>query len=515
MTNQLCAQFCFEKGFPYAGTEAGTECSCNRRHGFRAYDEDCKEACWGDLDQPCGGPERLTPYYRKDQVTGPTVNPGVDGWVSIGCYAEGATGRALTQGVNTIPEAQMTVTKCTAACKAAGYILAGVEFGGECYCGKRISNAAKPADSGCDKPCNGNGSEYCGGTGHVNVYDYEMRFPTSPSTPAPTNCPGQPASVADWTSYGCYSEATTRRALDDKSYADEDMTLAACAKFCAGYSYFGVEYARECYCGNKLNAGAMQRSAAECNLICSGSYCDFCGAGGRLSLYHAQGGSGGSGIMTRAVPVLPDGWSTYGCWVDGVGGRILNYQVPDNPNLTLQSCAKACADLGYTVAGAEYFRQCFCGKQIVNGGVRAKSETECNSACDGDKTQNCGGPGRMSIMSLGEPQVLGPLQPIARMGSWAYKGLRAGQRRPEAHLYLAELLRERHDAGRLPRQVRRLWLHGSRARVRQGVLLRRPGQRADGRGQVCRRQGVQRALLGQRVGNLRRRQPADDVLLGG
>lgn len=46
--------------------------------------------------------------------------------------SEGTTGRALTYGVGTIPGAQMTVALCTAACKTAGYTLAGVEYSGEC-----------------------------------------------------------------------------------------------------------------------------------------------------------------------------------------------------------------------------------------------------------------------------------------------------------------------------------------------------------------------------------------------
>lgn len=48
--------------------------------------------------------------------------------------SEGATGRTLPYDVggDVIPTANMTVAKCTAACKAAGYILAGVEYSGEC-----------------------------------------------------------------------------------------------------------------------------------------------------------------------------------------------------------------------------------------------------------------------------------------------------------------------------------------------------------------------------------------------
>jgi hypothetical protein len=57
---------------------------------------------------------------------------------------------------------------------------------------------------------------------------------------------------------------------------------------------------------------------------------------------------------------FPAGWANYGCYVDGVDGRILNNQQPDNQALTQQSCVKACAAAGYTIAGMEYSVQCFC-----------------------------------------------------------------------------------------------------------------------------------------------------------
>ncbi|PNY24742.1 fungistatic metabolite [Tolypocladium capitatum] len=318
MTNDKCVQFCFGKGFPYAGTEYHSECYCGSRlatGGVKAAHGDCGMSCGGNATQPCGGPSRLT-LYQTTQIKGPMVNPVVGGWISIGCYSEGTTGRALTQGINTIPGAQMTVAGCTAACKAAGYALAGVEYAGECYCGSTISNGGKPAARGCDMPCNGNGSEFCGGGGHLNVY-----------------------------------------------------TLGG-----------GVNISTTVSGASSYSARAPQEAG------------------------------------------LPQGWASYGCWVDGVNGRILNYQAPDDPNRTLQSCAKACSDLGYTVAGAEYFTQCFCGNQIVNGGAKATSDAECNTPCGGDKTQNCGGPSRMSIMSKGEPPSSGLPRVIPNVGSWAYQG---------------------------------------------------------------------------------------------
>ncbi|KAJ2980129.1 hypothetical protein NQ176_g2827 [Zarea fungicola] len=125
---------------------------------------------------------------------------------------------------------------------------------------------------------------------------------------------------------------------------------------------------------------------------------------------------------SQSVGAFPDGWDSYGCWVDGVKGRILGKQLPDDKNLTLSKCVANCAAAGYTIAGAEYRVQCFCGNSIINGGAKAKADSECNMACTGDTTQSCGGGSRMNIVSKGAPQVLLPPAPIDRIGSWKYQG---------------------------------------------------------------------------------------------
>jgi hypothetical protein len=47
----------------------------------------------------------------------------------LGCYTDDGAARALTNQIWTIPGASVTVEACEAACLAAGYSLAGVEYG--------------------------------------------------------------------------------------------------------------------------------------------------------------------------------------------------------------------------------------------------------------------------------------------------------------------------------------------------------------------------------------------------
>jgi hypothetical protein len=98
--------------------------------------------------------------------------------------------------------------------------------------------------------------------------------------------PTQVASVGKFVSKGCYHEPSAGRALKDKALFNDAMTVAICAEGCADYKYFGVEYGRECYCGNTLNEGSVLTVKQEdCSFACPGDKSQLCGAGQRLSLY--------------------------------------------------------------------------------------------------------------------------------------------------------------------------------------------------------------------------------------
>ncbi len=66
------------------------------------------------------------------------------------------------------------------------------------------------------------------------------------------------------------------------------MTIDVCAAYCItslGYTFFGVEYGGECYCGNEFATGSVAAPAGDCNMSCPGDATKMCGAGNRLSVY--------------------------------------------------------------------------------------------------------------------------------------------------------------------------------------------------------------------------------------
>jgi hypothetical protein len=120
-----------------------------------AADGDCNMACSGNATEVCGGSNRISVYGNGGTPPpGPFTNPGPPGWSLVGCYSDKDVSRALPNaGAAPGGGAAMTVSLCTTAC--TGYTLAGVEYGGECYCGNAIQNGASAVGDGCNIVCNG------------------------------------------------------------------------------------------------------------------------------------------------------------------------------------------------------------------------------------------------------------------------------------------------------------------------------------------------------------------------
>jgi glucan 1,3-beta-glucosidase len=75
-------------------------------------------------------PTTMSTVVSKTTTAG---GAGSTGWTFLGCYTDNVGGRTLMNGLQVPGGASaMTVELCEATCKAAGYVLAGVEYSGEC-----------------------------------------------------------------------------------------------------------------------------------------------------------------------------------------------------------------------------------------------------------------------------------------------------------------------------------------------------------------------------------------------
>lgn len=187
------------------------------------------------------------------------------------------------------------------------------------------------------------------------------------------------------------------------------MTLENCAAFCAGYRYFGTEYAAECYCGNVLHATSANASLADCAMPCSGNPAQYCGGPNRLELY--ENDAAAAATTTTPEPPAPtptqpatvsatgEGgaeWEFHGCVTEATGVRALSAATLASDELTLEACADFCG--AYQFFGAEYGRECYCGNELAESAAEVSAE-ECSMACAGDGTALCGNGNRLSVYS--------------------------------------------------------------------------------------------------------------------
>ncbi|KAJ9474296.1 hypothetical protein PHBOTO_004349 [Pseudozyma hubeiensis] len=208
-----------------------------------------------------------------------------------GCFNDVTWARVLPVQISSLPD--QTVEKCTAQCLAAGYSIAGVEYGQECWCGNAmaLSTTKQATDAPCNMPCTGNATEMCGAGNLINVYSNQVNL-----------LPVQPATAGAFTSLGCYSDSINARTLQGAQPAlGQGNSVESCAQQCANFNYFGVEYADECYCGNTLLNGASQQPSGDCNMVCSGNATELCGGSNRIGLYQNTAALGASSSASSSA----------------------------------------------------------------------------------------------------------------------------------------------------------------------------------------------------------------------
>jgi hypothetical protein len=127
------------------------------------------------------------------------------------------------------------------------------------------------------------------------------------------------------------------------------MTVESCATFCNPYQFFGLEYGRECYCGNTLNTNSGSTSASDCNMPCKGDSTQTCGGGQRLSVYKTVGWS-------PPVNEAINGYDYFGCYSELESGRTLSDDGTSSGGMTAQQCSAFCK--GSAFFGLENGNEC-------------------------------------------------------------------------------------------------------------------------------------------------------------
>ncbi|KAF2459249.1 hypothetical protein BDY21DRAFT_204088 [Lineolata rhizophorae] len=435
MDTALCADLC--DGFKLFGTEYGVECYCGNEldeDSSLAALSDCSMACGGNAEEMCGAGYRLSVYENSDYE--PVGHGDVAGYEYEGCFEDSVDDRVLNGGF--MASDDLTAESCADYCGDAAYF--GMEYGRECYCGQTLGETEEKPESDCSFLCAGDSTQYCGAGNRINIYAMgssesastssaaissstsnapvsyvssstvvtsssssfvvptssisssstfiTMTSTTTTESPSPTT---SGPSVSGWAYQGCYTDSVGARVLTSKSTTSGSMTYEMCSSFCGGNVYFGVEYAGECYCGDRFTGSTEEADESDCNMACSGDANANCGGPNRLTLFKSTSNEEPpAGPANAEIP----GYSYVGCKTDSVGARVLDAMTLFDAQLTVEMCADFCD--GSTYFGTEYGQECYCGDGFSNPTSDAP-ETDCSFACAGDEQQLCGAGNRLSL----------------------------------------------------------------------------------------------------------------------
>ncbi|KAH8909665.1 WSC-domain-containing protein [Coniochaeta sp. PMI_546] len=203
---------------------------------------------------------------------------------------------------------------------------------------------------------------------------------------------------------GCFADNTPDATLSFHSDADRyNMTVEGCMAECKGngFRYAGLEYYGECYCGNAVNGPSVDES--QCNFPCTGNQSEVCGGGNIISIYQDT-------TFTTIDDTTVADYAPLGCYFDDSPiGKALSYpQDSVNGNgLTTEKCLAQCKKGGYPFAGTEYGGECWCGVVLGNN-TYPVADTDCNMPCNGDSTETCGGPSRLTLYVAKDLESLEP-----------------------------------------------------------------------------------------------------------
>ena len=80
------------------------------------------------------------------------------------------------------------------------------------------------------------------------------------------------------------------RNLPYRAYSSATNTVEKCKKACfeRNYKFAGVQFSKECFCGNNAPKKLASKSS-ECNMDCSGDKSLKCGGGNRMNVYQNPG----------------------------------------------------------------------------------------------------------------------------------------------------------------------------------------------------------------------------------
>ncbi|KAG9248661.1 hypothetical protein BJ878DRAFT_572187 [Calycina marina] len=237
----------------------------------------------------------------------------------LGCYCNGS-GRLFTKKLT---DSTNDNDYCQKSYCNLGYSFAGTKYHTECWCGNtpptyimtQVLRSRNVLGAVLETQ-----TKHAVVTGHISqsttiVQNTRLVLTRFLILPAPQSQVMHSLAhrvVGPYSHVGCYAEPTGARALTAKSLKNDNMSVDICANFCAGYIRIGLEYRRECYCGNTLNPNSIRNTVTTkyCSLTCIANTLQICGGSSLLTLHNNLTVSSSSSSSSTSTVLSSSGQSS-------------------------------------------------------------------------------------------------------------------------------------------------------------------------------------------------------------
>jgi len=119
----------------------------------------------------------------------------------------------------------------------------------------------------------------------------------------------QPSAEGSMGYLGCYQDNVVR-ALRDKLVRSATTRRETCRQWCAGYTYFGLQDGKECWCGNGGFDKYGRLGDEQCATPCAGNSQSMCGGKMKSNVYRVSIGEGSLSLVAPTVTATATGLKT-------------------------------------------------------------------------------------------------------------------------------------------------------------------------------------------------------------
>jgi hypothetical protein len=174
--------------------------------------------------------------------------------------------------------------------------MAGVEWENQCFCGSAWrADAPPPAapPAKCNMKCAGTPGQTCGGGWHIQLYAAPRALPggwaPARDVPCAVDTPQRVFAHTKYLKLTTNSPAMCIARCSVRLFRSfRGLSLTPVRAQALGYQMAGVEWEKQCFCGNawRNNKPPPSAPASKCNMKCSGTPGETCGGGWHIQLYH-------------------------------------------------------------------------------------------------------------------------------------------------------------------------------------------------------------------------------------